>query len=48
MWKDSYNVWVPKTGRTLRDLLIFVQQSAEAVTSMDVVDLGSGRVGEWS
>jgi hypothetical protein len=39
---------VPKTGRTSWDLLILVQQSAEAVAPADVVDLGSRRVGQWS
>jgi hypothetical protein len=41
-------VWVPETRLTSCDLLIFVEQPGEAVVSSDVVDLGSGAVGEWS
>ena len=37
-------LWVPETSCTSRDLLIFVQQSAEAVALADVVGLGSRRV----
>ena len=39
---------MPETGRASCDLLIFVQQSAEAVAPADVVGLGSRWVGEWS
>jgi hypothetical protein len=36
-----------ETLRTLREVLIFVDQSAELVVSSDVVDRGSGAAGEW-
>ena len=36
-----------ETLRTLREVLIFVDQSAELVVSSDVVERGSGAAGEW-
>jgi hypothetical protein len=41
-------VWVPETLRTLCDVLILVDQSAEPVVSLDVVDRGWGVAGEGS
>ena len=41
-------VWVPETLRTSCDLLIFVEEAAEAVVSLDLVDLGRRAVGEWA
>jgi hypothetical protein len=41
-------VWVPETPQTSRDLLILVDEPAEAVVSFDLVDLGCGVTGEWS
>ena len=46
--KKPLNLWVPETRRTSCDLLILVEQSAESVAPPDVVDLGSGAVGQWS
>ena len=39
-------LWVPETLRTLCDVLILVDQSAEPVVSSDVVDRGWGAAGE--
>ena len=36
-----------ETLRTLRDVVIFVDKSAELVVSSDVVDRGSGAAGKW-
>jgi hypothetical protein len=41
-------LWVPETGRTLCDLLILVEQSAESVAPADVVNLGWCVAGECS
>jgi len=41
-------LWVPATLSTLCDLLIFVEDAAEPVVSLDLVDLGWRAVGEWS
>ena len=41
------HLWVPQTLRTSCGLLIFVDQSADPVASLDVVDLGCP-VGEWA
>ena len=41
-------VWVPESRRTSCDLLILVDESAEAVVSLDLVDLGCCATGEWS
>ena len=43
---DVRGVWVPETLRTLCDVLILVDQSAEPVASSDVVDCGWGAAGE--
>jgi hypothetical protein len=42
------NVWVPATLRTLCDLLIFVDQAAEAVASHSPVKFRRGVLGERS
>jgi hypothetical protein len=39
-------LWVPETLRTLCDVLILVDQSAQPIVSSDVVDPGSGVVRE--
>ena len=39
-------LWVPETLRTLCDVLILVDQSAEPVVASDVVDSGWGVAGE--
>ena len=39
---------VPETRRTLCDLLILVEQPTESVVSSDVLDLGSGALGQGS
>jgi hypothetical protein len=44
----QHTLWVPETRRTSRDLLILVEQSAEAVAPSSVVDLGCCVVGKWS
>jgi len=44
-WSWASTLWVPEIKRTSCDLLIFVQQSAEAVAPMDVVGPGSRWVG---
>jgi hypothetical protein len=41
-------LWVPETRHISRDLLILVDQSAEAVAEADVVDLGCCPVRERS
>ena len=41
-------VWVPESRRMLCDLLILVDEPAEAVVSFDLVDLGCCATGEWS
>ena len=41
-------LWVPETPHMSRDLLIFVEQSAEPVAPSDGVRLARGRLGEWS
>jgi hypothetical protein len=38
----------PKRRKTSRDLLILVDEPAEAVVSLDLVDLGCWATGEWS
>ena len=38
----------PESRRTLCDLLILVDEAAEAVASSDLVDLGWRAAGEWS
>jgi hypothetical protein len=43
-----WRLWVPETPQTSRDLLILVDEPAEAVVSFDLVDLGCGVTGEWS
>jgi hypothetical protein len=45
---DRLTLWVPETPQTSRDLLILVDEPAEAVVSFDLVDLGCGVTGEWS
>jgi hypothetical protein len=40
-------LWVPETLRTSRDLLVFVEEAAEAVVSFDLGDLGWRAVREW-
>jgi len=42
------NVWVPESRRMSCDLLILVENSAEAVAPSDLVDLGWRAKGEWS
>ena len=44
----SGDLWVPATLSTLCDLLIFVEDAAEPVVSLDLVDLGWRAVGERS
>ena len=39
---------VPESRRTSCDLLILVDEPAEAVVSFDLVDLGCCATGEWS
>ena len=39
-------LWVPETLFTSRDLLIFVEEAAEAVVSFDLGDVGRCAVGE--
>ena len=39
-------LWVPETLRTSCDLLIFVEEAAEAVVSFDLGDVGRRAVGE--
>jgi RNA-directed DNA polymerase len=41
-------LWVPESRRTSCDLLILVDEPAEAVVSFDLVDLGCWATGEWS
>jgi hypothetical protein len=41
-------LWVPETPQTSCDLLILVDEPAEAVVSLDLVDLGCCAAGEWS
>jgi hypothetical protein len=38
---------VPEVLCTLRGLLIFVEEAADAVASLDLADLGRCTVGEW-
>ena len=45
---DDMRLWVPETRRTSCDLLILVDEPAEAVVSLDLVDPGWCAVGEWS
>ena len=40
-------LWVPETLRTSCDVLIFVEEAADAVVSLDLADLGRRAVGEW-
>jgi len=40
-------LWVPETRRTSCGLLIFVEEAADAVVSVDLADLGRCTVGEW-
>jgi hypothetical protein len=40
-------VWVPETPHMSRDLLIFVEQSAEPVAPSDTVRVARSRLGEW-
>jgi hypothetical protein len=42
------HLWVPETRRTSCGLLILVEQPTESVASSDVVDLGSGALGQGS
>jgi hypothetical protein len=46
--KNMPGLWVPATLSTLCDLLIFVEDAAEPVVSLDLVDLGWRAVGERS
>ena len=39
-------LWVPETLFTSRDLLIFVEEAAQAVVSFDLGDVGRCAVGE--
>jgi hypothetical protein len=41
-------VWVPETGRVSCDLLILVNEAADAIVSLDLVMLGCCVAGEWS
>ena len=41
-------LWVPESRRTSCDLLILVDEPAEAVVSLDLVGLGCCAAGEWS
>jgi hypothetical protein len=41
-------LWVPEIRRASCDLLILVDEPAEAVVSLDLVDLGWCAAGEWS
>ena len=41
-------LWVPESRRMSCDLLILVDEPAEAVVSFDLVDLGWCATGEWS
>jgi hypothetical protein len=41
-------LWVPRTLRTSCDLLILVNQPAEPVASLDVMDRGRDAVGKGS
>src|SRR3954447_26777699 len=45
---SGIGLWVPESRRTSCDLLILVDESAEAVVSLDLVDLGCCATGEWS
>jgi hypothetical protein len=52
-WQDGHEsvyfpVWVPESRRTSCDLLILVEEAAEAVASVGLVDLGCCATGEWS
>ena len=40
-------LWVPETLHALCDLLIFVEEAADEVVSLDLADLGRRAVGEW-
>ena len=42
------SLWVPESRRMSCDLLILVDEPAEAVVSFDLVDLGCCATGEWS
>ena len=44
----TFGLWVPESRRTSCDLLILVEEPAEAVVSFDLVDLGCCATGEWS
>jgi hypothetical protein len=46
--KHEWTLWVPETPRTSCGLLIFVEEAAEAVVSLDLADLGRRTVGEWA
>jgi hypothetical protein len=46
--REDRVVWVPETRLTSCDLLILVEQSAEAVVPSDGVRLARRRLGEWS
>jgi hypothetical protein len=39
---------VPETLHTSRGLLIFVEEAADAVVSVDLADLSRCTVGEWA
>ena len=45
--RDLVNLWVPETLHMSCDVLIFVEEAAEAVVSLDLADLGRRAVGEW-
>ena len=45
--QEYYDLYAPETLKTLCDVLIFVEEAADAVVSLDLADLGRRRVGEW-
>ena len=45
---SSDRVWVPETLPTSSGLLIFVEETADAVVSVDLADLGRCTEGEWA
>jgi hypothetical protein len=48
MLDELYRLWVPETLHASRNLVIFVEQSAEPVAALDGVRLARRPLGEWS
>ena len=46
--RTTGRLWVPESRRMSCDLLILVDEPAEAVVSFNLVDLGCCATGEWS